>query len=302
MKQYSIQQYKTVKHDIIPDIVIDEENETQEEVEREITFVQSSHDINNLVSLFVNDELKTLGEDYSIEDDRVIFTDVLNEDDKVRLNYIINSPLSLLSSSPKANSSVIPKYAIEDNKLYANNKYKININIDKEDYTWEFNTRMNPFLSSAKKIFEDIGEFIEGYTEEYINNVIYGNSLAVIDLIDQLKEEGVENVTCENEDGFIKAKHRAINNWVRYKTDIDLTLSRYFGISYRYGSELKEIGDIKIEKTTKLPYIDNLLDMLKRKFDEADELIRGGLNTVRTAVRAGTKYKYDDDWGRETKW
>ena len=301
MKQYSIQQYKTVKHDIIPDIIIDEENETQEEVEKEITFVQSSHNINNLTSLFVNNELKTLGEDYSIEDDRVIFTDVLNDTDKISLIYNINTESNLISPKKNVNNSILSKYD-SDARLASNNKYTINICIDKDNYTWSFNTKQNPMFSSSKKILEDIGEFIDGFTEEYINNVIYDNSVAVIDLIDELKEQDIENVTySKDKDGFYVADNRAINNWVRYKTDIDLTLSRYFGISYKYGSELKEIGDIKIEKSTKLPYIDNLLDMLKKKFELADDAIRGGENTVLGAVKGGSKYKYDD-WARDTKW
>jgi hypothetical protein len=111
----------------------------------------------------------------------------------------------------------------------------------------------------------------------------------------------VENVTYEiGEDGFYTTKYKAVQDWVRYKTDIDLTLARYFGISYHYGSELKNIGDIKIEKTTKLPYIDNLLDMLRKRFDEADKVIRG-TNVVASAVKAGTQYKYDD-WNRDTTW
>ena len=156
-------------------------------------------------------------------------------------------------------------------------------------------------FTSSKKIYEDIGEFIEGFTEEYINNKIYDNSLAVINLIDELKENDVENVTYEiDEDGIYTSKYSAVSNWVRYKTDIDLTMARYFGISYRYGTELKEIGDIKIEKTTKLPYIDNLLEALKKKFDAADEIIKG-VNVVASAVKAGTKYKYET-WDRETTW
>lgn len=50
---------------------------------------------------------------------------------------------------------------------------------------------------TSKKIWEDIGEFIEGFTEEYINSMIYRNSIEVVELIDELaaQQEAVENVT-----------------------------------------------------------------------------------------------------------
>ncbi len=280
MKQYTITtERKTSKNSLLSDI-----------------------DISNLTSVFVNDELQQVDEDYLIENNEIVFTTNLNENDNIKLIYNYDTNKTLINPGKTNSNSILSRFNSEA-KLNENNKYRIGIAIDKDIYEWEFNSRQNPMFSTAKKIYEDIGEFIEGFTEEYINNKIYDNSLAVIDLIDTLanQETPVENVTYEqDEDGFYTTKYKAVNNWVRYKTDIDLTLARYFGISYRYGSELKEIGDIKIEKTTKLPYIDNLLDMLRKKFDEADQAIRG-VNVVASAVKAGTQYKYDD-WDRETTW
>lgn len=280
MKQYTITtERKTSKNSLLSDI-----------------------DISNLTSVFVNDELQQVDEDYLIENNEVVFTTNLNKNDNIKLIYNYDTNKTLINPGKTNSNSILSRFN-SDIKLNENNKYRIGIAIDKDIYEWEFNSRQNPMFSTAKKIYEDIGEFIEGFTEEYINNKIYDNSLAVIDLIDTLanQETPVENVTYEqDEDGFYTTKYKAVNNWVRYKTDIDLTLARYFGISYRYGSELKEIGDIKIEKTTKLPYIDNLLDMLRKKFDEADQAIRG-VNVVASAVKAGTQYKYDD-WDRETTW
>ena len=293
MKQYFIQKYKTVKAPII----IDDE---LEETEEEFTSIESDHGIESLKSVFVNGELKQIGQDYSVENNRVIFNDALGIGDKVKLVYNIETVNNLISPKANVNHSVLSKYN-SDIRLCENNKYTVNICIDKENYTWQFNSKQTPLFSSAKKIYEDIGEFIEGFTEEYITNKIYDNSIAVLDLIDSLKEKEVENVSyTENSDGTYTLSSKAINNWVRFKTDIDLTLARYFGISYKYGTKIKEIGDIKIEKTTKLPYIDNLLDYLRSQFEEADQIIKG-LNKVATAVKAGTRYKYDS-WDRTTTW
>ena len=278
MKQYSVSETKVVTNNRI----------------------SSGYSLDNLTSVFLNGELQN-EEDYSVKNGRVVFNTNLEPTDQVTFNFDIQTSKSLINPGKSNSNSVLTRFNSESNKLNENNKYTVCISIDKTDYKWSFNTKQNPMFTQNKKIFEDIGEFIEGFTEEYINNKIYDNSLAVIDLIDTLKEQDVENVTYEqDEDGFYTTKYKAVQNWVRYKTDIDLTLARYFGISYHYGSELKNIGDIKIERTTKLPYIDNLLEMLKRKFDEADAAIRG-VNVVASAVKAGNRYKYDD-WDRDTTW
>ena len=279
MKQYSVTESKTVKNDKI----------------------SSDYGLDNITSIFLDGELLTADEDYLVKNNKVVFAD-LPDDSNLTVIHNIDTTKTLINPGKSSSNSILTRFN-SDLKLNENNKYRIGIAIDKDMYEWEFNSRQNPMFTTAKKIYEDIGEFIDGFTEEYINAKIYDNSVAVMDLIDTLaaQETPVENVTYEqDDDGFYITKYKAVNNWVRYKTDIDLTLARYFGISYHYGSELKNIGDIKIERTTKLPYIDNLLDMLRKQWDEADKVIRG-TNVVASAIKAGTNYKYDD-WDRETTW
>lgn len=279
MKQYSVTESKTIKNNRI----------------------SSDYGLDNIASIFLDEELLTENEDYLVKNNKIVFAD-LPDNSNLTVIHNINTPKKLINPGKSNSNSILTRFN-SDIKLNENNKYRIGIAIDKDMYEWEFNSKQNPMFTTAKKIYEDIGEFIDGFTEEYINSKIYDNSLAVIDLIDTLaaQETPVENVTYEKDaDGFYTTKYKAVNNWVRYKTDIDLTLARYFGISYHYGSELKNIGDIKIEKTTKLPYIDNLLDMLRKQWDEADKVIRG-TNVVVSAIKAGTRYKYDD-WDRETTW
>lgn len=279
MKQYSVTESKTVKNNKI----------------------SSDYGLDNITSIFLDGELLTADEDYLVKNNKVVFAD-LPDDSNLTVIHNIDTAKTLINPGKSSSNSILTRFN-SDLKLNENNKYRIGIAIDKDMYEWEFNSRQNPMFTTAKKIYEDIGEFIDGFTEEYINAKIYDNSVAVMDLIDTLaaQETPVENVTYEqDDDGFYITKYKAVNNWVRYKTDIDLTLARYFGISYHYGSELKNIGDIKIERTTKLPYIDNLLDMLRKQWDEADKVIRG-TNVVASAIKAGTNYKYDD-WDRDTTW
>ena len=279
MKQYSVTESKTIKNNRI----------------------SSDYGLDNITSIFLDEELLAENEDYLVKNNKVVFAD-LPDNSNLTVIHNINTAKRLINPGKSNSNSILTRFN-SDVKLNENNKYRIGIAIDKDMYEWEFNSKQNPMFTTAKKIYEDIGEFIDGFTEEYINSKIYDNSLAIIDLIDTLaaQETPVENVTYEKDaDGLYTTTYKAVNNWVRYKTDIDLTLARYFGISYHYGSELKNIGDIKIERTTKLPYIDNLLDMLRKQWDEADKVIRG-TNVVVSAIKAGTRYKYDD-WDRETTW
>ena len=230
----------------------------------------------------------------------------LTQDDL--LNVLITKESNTLSVLTSANvnkpNTLFNKYQPKDatGKLLQNNRYLIHLNIDGEIIESSFRTKPNPMFATVKQIREDIGEFIPDYTDEYIESVIYQKSMNVIDLIDTLKnqDDPIENVTYDTEagTGTYITSDKAVKNWVRYATDIQLIYAKYFGISYNYGSIKKTIGDITVERNTKLPYIDQLLDWLKKAFDEADAIIRG-INVVASFVKAKTQYSYED-WERTT--
>lgn len=264
--------------------------------------------VNDTISVFVNGVLQILGEDkdyLTVQDTgKVIFNEPLSEGDIVSVISTVASKkinLEIISSGKADKPNALYKKYGTVKRLKPNNVYEVHLCLDKDIIKWNFVSHLNPLFVSSKKIWEDIGEFIEGFTERYINSMIYRNSVEVIELIDELanQEEAVENVTYEiDEDGDYTITYRAIKNWVKFKTEIELVMARYYGISYRYGSIRKEVGDISIEKSTKLPYIDNLLDRLKDQFEEADKVIRG-LNTVASAIKGGDNYSYED-WERTT--
>ena len=264
--------------------------------------------VNDTISVFVNGVLQVLGEDkdyLTVQDTgKVIFNKPLSEGDIVSVISTVASNkinLEIISSGKAEKPNALYKKYGTVKRLKPNNVYEVHLCLDKDIVKWNFVSHLNPLFVSSKKIWEDIGEFIEGFTERYINSMLYRNSVEVIELIDELanQEEAIENVTYEiNEDGDYITTYRAIKNWVKFKTEIELVMARYYGISYRYGSIRKEVGDISIEKSTKLPYIDNLLDRLKDQFEEADKVIRG-LNTVASAIKGGDNYSYED-WERTT--
>ena len=283
-------------------------NETYIALDQQRIFDIEKPFINDTISVFVNGILQTLGEDkdyLTVQDaGKVIFNNPLTEGDIV-------SVISTIASRKINLEIVSPGKADKPNALYKkygtvrrfkpNNVYDVQICIDKEMISWNFVSHLNPLFVSSKKIWEDIGEFIEGFTERYINSMIYRNSVEVIELIDDLanQEEAIENVTYEQDEyGEYTTTYRAVKNWVKSRTEIELVMARYYGISYRYGSVKKSVGDLEIEKSTKLPDIDDLLDRLKEQFDEADKVIKG-LNIVASAVKASINYSYED-WERIT--
>ncbi len=263
--------------------------------------------ISDTISVFLNGTLQVLGEDKDYitlaETGQVIFNLPLKNGDTVSIisNVVSNNiNLEVISNGRVDKKNTLYKKYGTVQRLKYNNKYEVCICVDKENIKYHFISQLNPLFCSSKRIYEDIGEFIEGFTDEYINSLLYHNSVEVIELIDDLKEDDIENVHYNKDDkGKYTTEDRAIRNWVRYKTDIDLIMARYYGISLRYGSIKKTVGDINIERDTKLPYLDDLLERLKGQYDEADKVI-SGFNVVASAVKGIINYKYDD-WARETK-
>ena len=254
-------------------------------------------------SVYLNDALLVLDKDYTVDDDNTIVIDgTIEPNSTVVVSGIIegtnNSEIINPGKASKPNS-IIHKYSTEEG-LKLNNKYTLEIVIDDEPITSTFTSKLSPMFATVKKVRELIGEFIPDYSDSYIESVIYNNSVAVIELIDELKnsEDEIENVHYQVQDGIYTTEDRAVKNWVLYRTCIDLIYAKYFGISYNYGSIKKAIGDITVEKSTKLPYIDNLLSRFLKQFDEADSVIRG-FNVVAGFVKAGDNFKYDS-WDRTT--
>ena len=238
--------------------------------------------------------------------DAVSVDEQLSENDSININITKESDILSVVSSARSNmpNTIYDKFQAKDatGKLKYNNTYLVHVNIDGEIIEKTFRTKPNPMFATVKQVREDIGEFIPDYSDEYIESIIYQKSCDVIDLIDELanQDDPVENVTYDEDvsTGSYTTTYKAVKNWVRYATDIQLIYAKYFGISYNYGSITKTIGDISIERNTKLPYIDQLLDWLKKAFDEADAYIRG-TNVVAAFVKAGNTYSYED-WERTT--
>ena len=115
--------------------------------------------INDTISVFVNGSLKSLGEDkdyLTVQDTgKVIFNKPLSEGDIVSIiSTIASNKINLeIVSSGKADkpTALYKKYGTVK-RLKENNKYEVQICIDKEIFKWNFVSKLNPLLTTSKKI------------------------------------------------------------------------------------------------------------------------------------------------------
>ena len=260
------------------------------------------------INVYLNGALQTFGDnaDYVTLPDngKVIFNRTISEGDVISI--ISNKEaenIQVMSFGRRDTANALYKKYTSVQKLNFNNRYKIHIKINDKDIDWQFITKLTPMFCTVKKIKEDIGEFIQGFTEEYIISKIHSNSCEIINRINEAleDEENTENVIVENaiepdaETNEYSSPHRLVSKWVKLKTEIDLIYARYYGISYNYGSVTKTIGDISIQKSTKLPYIDELLKRLNGDLEKTEEeIFGGGINFIGSAVKGSVNYQYSE--------
>lgn len=263
-------------------------------------YTSTTNGQDSILSVFVNDELF---EDYTIEDNKIKLENNLEEDSEVIINKRITTPsFGNIISPGKTNKSqsIFNKYS-DTKYLLPNNKYIFEVNIDDSPISSVFISKLIPMFITTDSVFKEIGEFIEGYTKQDVSERIHNYSKQLIDLIDELanQDDAVTNVTYTvDEDGNYTFSNKTVaKNYVLANVAIDLIYARYLGISYRYGTIKKQIGDIDIEKTTKLPYVDTLLTKYKALLENAESII-SGKTIAASAVRAGTNTY--DDWARDT--
>lgn len=270
-------------------------------------FIMDKPFVKDSINVFLNGALQSFGDnaDYVTLPDngKIIFNRKISEGDII--SVISNKEaenIQIMSFGKRDTANALYKKYTSVQKLNFNNRYKIHIKINDKDIDWQFVTRFTPMFCTVKKNQEDIGEFIQGFTEEYILSVIHRNSWEIVNRINEALEddeasEGMsieDTITADPTTNEYISPNRIISKWVKIKTEIDLIYARYYGISYNYGSVKKEIGDISIEKSTKLPYIDELLKRLKEELEDAEEAIFGGINFIGSAVKGSTNYQYSE--------
>lgn len=275
-------------------------------------FIQGS------INVYVNGGLQSLGSsgDYVTLPDsgKIIFNrTTLKAGDEVAVltNNFYDHVKVLGYGKRDTENSIFKRYGSEE-KLKFNDRYKVNLRINNNDINWSFSTQLTPFFTTVKKIREDLGRTINELTDEYIASLIHRNSWELVYKIQEamddteasedLNENAEIVVESDNINGEYKNSWRIASNWVRFKTEIDIIMIKYYQASFDYGTKVKTTGDLSVTNSTKLPYIDNLLDKLKKDFEEMDDKIFGATMFAASFQKGSTNYNYDDTVGRKISW
>lgn len=262
--------------------------------------------VNGTINVYVDGLLQSFGDkgDYVTMGDAgsILFQRPLKAGSVVQVisDYTVSSIKVMSFGRRDCADALYRKYSSVE-KLKFNNKYTVRTVIGGKEFTWSFKSKLTPLWCSIQRIHEDIGEFIQGFTDEYIENMIHRNSWELLDRIKDAVEEGSEDLNEKAEPltianpltGAYESTYLSANNWVRYKTEIDLIYARYYGISFNYGTKEKEIGDIRISNNVKLPYIDQLLDKLRKGLDDMEEDIFGAHMIAASFQKGRVKYDYE---------
>lgn len=172
--------------------------------------------------------------------------------------------------------SMFQAYSSEE-VLLGNSKYTFQVKLKgQEAESLTFLTKLDPLLTTVKKVRLETGEFLTEFSDEDILYSIYHNSIEVSEI----------GNSEDLDDDSLKKRTKYEKLWVLYKTCYDLIYSGYLTKSERYGVFSKNIGDIKISNEYKIPYLSDIIDKFKTKMDLAEEQ----LNNVEEEVVAALSF------------
>lgn len=223
----------------------------------------------------VNDKILLFGVDYTINENELIFSEPLCIYDKIIIKDSILNNVKLITKNSYSKNALF-KYYSSNVKFKFNQVYEFVISLNNKDYTNKFNSKHNPFYTTIENIRIDTGDLLANVSDNQIANVIYMNS-----------KEALEKIE-ENEIDISQKIPTYVKNYVRYKTDIDFCYAIYLSISGKYGSYSKKIGDIQIDNTFKLPYLQEMIGRFKELLKPNEELLssNAGAGTVASFVKA----------------
>lgn len=208
------------------------------------------------LKVYVNDRELVPNCDFTMFAGELNFSIPLYTGDKVIIKDSILDNVKLITKNSYSRNTLF-KYFSSNTKFKSNQIYDFILNVNEEEYKTEFLTKYDPFYTTIEKIRLDTGDLLANIPDSQIAKVIYINSKEAYDkLVEAATNSDEETTTVTTIPTYAK-------NYVRYKTDIDFCYAIYLSISGKYGTQTKKVGDIQIESTVKLPYIDNMIARFK---------------------------------------
>lgn len=261
-------------------------------VNGQTVFKTSKPYIAGTLQVYLNGLLVRAGleKDYVEEDSTTIrFNYTVTAGNEVIITSLFSSEgltVDVIGTNRTSSRSLYTKFSTAF-KLKFNNRYRMEVAIKDKAHSFEFTSKFNPYYTTISKIRLDTGDLLEGATDEQIGFMIYLNSKEASDLIAaQNTALGVSSLAATTVSNSTKA-------WVRYKTNMDLVNAVYLSLTGVSGQVSKQIGDIQIDRTVKIPYLKDMLDRFKQLFKPYDELIRAnGVLAMQAFVKASTTNTY----------
>lgn len=223
--------------------------------------------IKELTELVLNG-IEIYESDFEIIDPKTIKLNIdIYEDDllkikcqKVKVNYTVIGD----------RDAIIRRYDNSKQTLKKNSIYQATLMIGGNPFSFSFSSRFDKYFNNKKIIKEDCLILDEYLDDAKIDNRIYQNSKEIV-----FKTKSMDEYSDLTSPAY------EIQQYVRYKTDVDLINSIYLRISSEYGSEGKKYGTTDISKEVKLPKIDLMLQDYKAKLKEYENII---FSTVSTGI------------------
>lgn len=191
----------------------------------------------------------------------LVFKNTIYEGDILTVNF--ESELTKAFTKSKYGKGAIYKMYSTDAKLKLNSIYKFHLEYD-ENFDMEFTSKYDPFFTTIKTIRNDTGTLLDNVKDETIADLIYDNSICVIDKLGDSSDDISE--------GKVPLH---VKNFVRYKTDIDLCYAIYLSKSGKIGSFKKKLADLDVSSEVKLPYLSDMLSRFRELLKPNEDLLNG---------------------------
>lgn len=237
------------------------------------------------LQVFLNGMLAVRGDDYFETDPtKITFSYQLAATDVVitQQQTVINQNITVINDSPK--ESLYKKFG-EVETLLPNQKYTLRMKHMEQEFTSTFFTRLNPYYSNVPIIRTDLGGVIGDIPDDRIMMLIYNNSILA------------NNIASEENMALLEEEEKVpyvFKQYVRYRTELDLMMAVYLQLSGRQGSVNKILGELEIKRQYTFGSMDleAILDDLKRKLKEWEDLLRGKNRTIASSAVRGGKDSY----------
>lgn len=241
----------------------------------------------NGLSILVNGvELKNNIDYYIDVNNNMLLVNPLNVGDKLEIHDTISGEHPIVTKN-SYNPNALVKLFSADQKFKYNQEYSFSLSIEDEGevktFTQTFQSQYDPYYSNIKNIRLDTGDLLDGVTDAQIAKLVYKWSKDAYTILDD--DNRLEEITT----------YKYVQNYVRYKADIDLCYAIYVTISGKYGTIIKEIGNVKVQREIKLPYIEQMIARFRELLKPNEELLLGDDSMVVSFVKgSATEYPVSD--------